>query len=120
MARYKHITPEAAEYLKWKEELRADPEYQAVYEEEAPNIDLWLELVEARLAAGLTQKQMAARMGVSQAQVARIEKNGYSSYTLNSLRKYVAALGQGYALEICIRKPTPEVEAEQDDREPVV
>ena len=57
-----------------------------------------------RLAAGLTQAQMAERLGVSQAQVARIEKKGYESYTLNSLRRYVLALGEGYALEVKVKR----------------
>jgi len=92
-------------YQRWHEGLRQDPEYQAVYEEEAAKSELWLQLVNARQEAGLTQKQMAERLGVSQAQVARIEKEGYDAYTLNTLRKYVAALGEGYSLEVTIHTP---------------
>jgi len=33
----------------WREELRADPAFQAIYEEEAAKSKLWLQLVEARL-----------------------------------------------------------------------
>jgi predicted transcriptional regulator len=44
-------------------------------------------------------------LGVSQPQVARIEKRGYDAYTLNTLRRYVNALGEGYALEVRIRRP---------------
>jgi transcriptional regulator with XRE-family HTH domain len=68
---------------------------------------LWLQLVEARQAAGLTQQEMAERLGVSQAQVSRIEKQGYDAYTLNTLRKYVTALGEGYQLEVTIHTPEP-------------
>src|SRR5436190_23991929 len=81
-----------ASYRRWKEELLANPEYRATYEEEAAKSDLWLQLVEARQAAGLTQAQLAERLGVSQPQVARVEKRGYDAYTLNSLRRYVRAL----------------------------
>jgi hypothetical protein len=42
---------------------------------------------------------------VSQAQVARLEKRGYEDYSLNSLRRYVQALGAGFALEVRIRCP---------------
>src|SRR5688572_27100420 len=52
--------------------------------------------------AGLTQAELAQRLGVSQAQVARIEKCGYDAYTLNTLRKYVAALGDGFSVEVKI------------------
>ncbi len=92
-------------YERWRDELMQDPEFRAVYEEEAARSALWLQLVEARLAAGLTQKQMAERIGVSQAQVARIEKEDYDAYTLTTLRKYVAALGEGFSLEVTIHTP---------------
>ena len=103
----KDISPEEASYLEWKQELLEDPEYQAVYEEEAARSELWLQLVEARQEAGLTQQEMAERLGVSQAQVSRIEKQGYDAYTLNTLRKYVTALGEGYQLEVAIHTPEP-------------
>ncbi len=92
-------------YRRWHDGLMQDPEFQAVYEEEAAKSALWLQLVEARRSAGLTQKQVAERLGVSQAQVARIEKEDYDAYTLTTLRKYVAALGEGFSLEIRIHTP---------------
>src|SRR5258708_30247413 len=93
------------DYQEWRQELRNNPEYQAIYEEEAAKGALWLQLVEARQQAGLTQQQLAERIGVSQAQVSRIEQRGYDAYTLNTLRRYVAALGEGYLLEVTIRTP---------------
>jgi DNA-binding XRE family transcriptional regulator len=112
------ITAGEESYRRWQEELRQDPEFQAIYEEEAAKSALWLQLVEARLAAGLTQKQLAERLGVSQAQVARIEKEDYDAYTLTTLRKYVAALGEGFSLEIQIH--TPAERAEDDVHIPVI
>jgi len=41
---------------------------------------------------------------VSQAQVARIEKRGYDAYTLNTLRRYVQALGEEFSLEVSVRR----------------
>ena len=83
----------------------ADPEFRTIYEEEAAKMDPSLQLVGARMAAGLTQAEMADRMGVSQAQIAPIEKRGYDLYTLNSLRRYVKALGEGFALEVKLHAP---------------
>lgn len=104
--RDKDTAREGAErFERWRDAQFSAPEFRAVYDEEAAKSDLWLQLVEARRAAGLTQAQMAQRLGVSQAQVARIEKRGYDAYTLNTLRRYVAALGEGYALEVRIRTP---------------
>jgi ribosome-binding protein aMBF1 (putative translation factor) len=99
-------------YRRWRDALRADPEYRAVYEEEAAKGDLWLQLVEARQMAGLSQRELAKRLGVSQAQVARLEKRGYDAYTLSSLRRYVQALGEGFSLEVTIRTPAAERRSE--------
>ena len=87
----------------WAKQM-ADPEFRAVYEEEAAKKALWLQLIEARQEAGLTQAEVAKRLGVSQAQVARIEKRGYDAYTLNTLRHYVQALGSGFILEVAIHR----------------
>ena len=99
-----------ASYQEWRDGLRADPEYQAIYAEEAAKSELWLQLVEARQVAGLTQAEVAERLGVSQAQVARIEKRGYDAYTLTTLRRYVAAPAEGFALEVRIRQPSRDEE----------
>jgi predicted XRE-type DNA-binding protein len=80
----------------------ADPQFRAIYEEEATQKELWLQLVEARQAIGLTQQQVAERMGVSQTQIARIEKRGYEAYTLRTLRRYLAALGSEFSLRIAV------------------
>src|SRR5712691_1146412 len=92
-------------YEAWRTELHQSPGYEEVYAEEAAKSELWLQLVEARHAAGLTQAEMAKRIGVSQAQIARIEKEGYDAYTLNTLRRYVKALGEGFSLEVKVHTP---------------
>lgn len=89
-------------YQRWADSLVADEEGRRLYEHEAAKKELWLQLVEAREAAGLTQAEVAKRLGVSQAQVARIEKRGYDAYTLNTLRRYVRALGDDFSLHVTI------------------
>ena len=84
-------------YEEWRDNFLADPENRRTYEEEVAKKELCLQFVEARQAAGMTQVELAERLGVSQAQVARIEKRGYDAYTLNTLRRYVQALGEEFA-----------------------
>ena len=93
-------------YEESRERFFADPENRRVYEEEAAKKGLWLQLVEARQAAGLTQDDLAKRLGVGQSQVARLEKEGYDSYTLTSLRRYVQALGDGFELTVRVSRPS--------------
>jgi transcriptional regulator with XRE-family HTH domain len=70
--------------------------------ESAYGEEIWQQLIRARHYAGLTQVELARRMGVTQAQVARLEKRGYEQYTLTSLRRFVEALGPGFALDVRI------------------
>lgn len=98
----------AEQYQRWRDRILSTPEGRRVYAEEAAKKELWLQLVEARQEAGLTQAELAERLGVSQAQVARLEKRGYDAYTLNSLRRYVEALGNGFRLEVSIRSTEPD------------
>lgn len=95
------------EFERWRAGILADPERRARVEELIEQKELALQLLEARQRAGLTQQQLAERIGVSQSQVARMEKRGYAAYTLASLRRYVAALGSEYHLDVRIQGPQP-------------
>ena len=107
MATRKDLTEQGKEaYQSWRRELREHPDFERIYEEEAAKGDLWLRLVEAREAAGLTQAEVAQRLGVSQAQVARIEKQGYDLCSLSALRRYLKALGDDYQLEVKVLHPS--------------
>ena len=80
------------------EKWMADPEFKAEYDrlnvEEFALLD---EMLAARHAAGLTQAQVAERMGTKAPAVARLESalaSGKHSPSLATLRKYAAALGK--------------------------
>lgn len=87
-----------------KARFLADPESCAIYEAEARKKELWLQLVEARQAVGLTQQELAHRLGVSQAQVARIERRGFQGYTLKTLQRYVEAPGGQFRLNVTVER----------------
>ena len=53
---------------------------------------LYERLLEQRLAAGLSQTEVAARMGTSQSAVARLE-SGASDARASTLERYAAAVG---------------------------
>jgi len=70
-----------------------NPKYQVAFEEMKPEFELARALIEARAAAGLTQKQVAHRMKTSQAAVARLE-SGRSKPSTSSLNHYASAVGK--------------------------
>jgi hypothetical protein len=76
--------------------LMSNPEFLAIYEHESQKKELWLQLVEAREANGLTPRQMAERLDISEAQAMRIEEAGYDCCTLDTLRRYVETLCGGF------------------------
>jgi transcriptional regulator with XRE-family HTH domain len=89
--------------LKARALARADvkAEYDRL-EEEFGVLD---EFLKARAAAGLTQGELAERMGTTQSVIARLESGrGKRSPSLTSLRKYARALG--YRLEFRLVKDT--------------
>lgn len=55
--------------------------------------DLPAALVKARIAAGLTQKDLAERLGLKEQQIQRYESTAYSSASLDKIQQIVKALG---------------------------
>jgi len=51
-------------------------------------------LIAARIANGLSQKQLADRLGVSEAQVSRDERNEYHGVTVDRAQRILEALGE--------------------------
>ena len=79
----------------WREiraEWMKDPAFVAEYERVGPAMEMAFALAEARHAAGLTQAQVALRMGTSQAAVARMERGVKPSWA--SIERYASAVGR--------------------------
>jgi transcriptional regulator with XRE-family HTH domain len=73
------------------------PGVQAEYDALAPEFELLHALLEARQKAGLTQAQVADRMGTKASAVARLESaliNGKHSPSIATLRKYARAVNR--------------------------
>ena len=60
-------------------------------------IDIGPALASARLAAGLSQRELGARIGVAQQQIARWEATGYATAALERVDAVATALGYGLA-----------------------
>src|SRR5437660_12854858 len=72
------------------------PAVKAEYDAQAEEFALLDELLKARRQAGLTQAEVAARMGTKTSAVARLEAGGGSrrhSPSVATLRKYAQAVG---------------------------
>ena len=82
---------------------KADPKFAKAYDALDDEFAALAALLKARSAAGLTQAEVASRMGVSQPVVARIEaslgKKDHSP-SLNTLRRYADACGMKLVIQM--------------------
>lgn len=83
----------------WKK----DPAFKAEYDALEDEFALFDEAIKARKRAGLTQAEIAARMGTKAPAIARIEAGGGSkrhSPSINTLRRYARAVGCKLKIEL--------------------
>jgi ribosome-binding protein aMBF1 (putative translation factor) len=73
--------------------------FDATYEATRLALDVGDKVRNAREAAGLSQRELAARMGTSQAAVARLEAGGVGA-TLTTLQKVAGALDLKVTVEL--------------------
>jgi predicted transcriptional regulator len=76
-----------------KERLLNDPNVKAEYDRLGPVYEVVGAMVEARHDAGLTQKDVAERMGTTQSVIARLE-NAHHLPTLEFVARYASAIGR--------------------------
>ena len=74
-----------------------DDEFRKEYEAIQPEMDVIRAIVDARNSQNLTQKELAERTGINQADISKIE-NGTRNPSLNLLKRL--ADGMGMALKI--------------------
>jgi DNA-binding XRE family transcriptional regulator len=70
----------------------ARPTLRRRYDALAPEFEIAAELLRARLRAGLSQAELAVRMGTSQSTIARLE-NGQTLPSTKTLLRYAEATG---------------------------
>lgn len=73
-----------------------EPSFKKAYDALEPEFALFDELLRARCQAGLTQSEVAKRMGTKTPAIARLESGGGSkrhSPSITTLRKYAEAVG---------------------------
>ena len=73
-------------------EMMEDPEYSEEYQDQEDEFQIARELIRARTRTGLSQKDVARRMGTTQSAIARME-SGKPLPSLRSLKRYAQATG---------------------------
>jgi len=71
-----------------------DDELREMVRQEVMNSEISRMIYDARMAAKLTQKQLADRIGTTQSVISRLESSDYDGHSLGILQRIAAAVGQ--------------------------
>ena len=80
-----------------KEELQ-DPEFRKAYEALQPEYEIKSAMIQARMNSGMTQKQLAEKTGIAQADISKLE-NGNANPSLRTLQRLASGMGMQVKLE---------------------
>jgi DNA-binding XRE family transcriptional regulator len=81
----------ASAYL-YKQYIAGDPAREQVYEEEVINAEIARKIYDLRTKAGLTQQELASRVGTTKSAISRLEDADYEGHSLSMLKRIAEAL----------------------------
>src|SRR5512136_1970628 len=85
---------------RYLEQQLKDPEFTERFKKAGEAWDVALKLASLRKASGLSQKELAKRVGTSQQQISRLESPSYEGHSLSMLRRVAGILGATIHVEI--------------------
>ena len=77
----------------WLDRKLANPKFRKGFEEESQKLAIGEQLARLRQEAGLTQAQVAKRIGTTASAISRYENAEYDRYELRTLQRIVRACG---------------------------
>ena len=80
-----------------QEQLK-DPDFKKEWDDIQPEMDVIRAMIDARIEQNLTQKELAARTGIDQADISKLE-NGTRNPSLKLLKKLASGLGMQLKIE---------------------
>lgn len=79
-------------FKKFFDQAMKDPEIKAEYDRLGPEYEIIEAIIRKRLETGMSQKQLAEKMGTKQSALSRLESGNYNP-SLTFLKKVATALG---------------------------
>jgi ribosome-binding protein aMBF1 (putative translation factor) len=77
-----------------------NPAFASRFAEAGAAWDVALQIVRLREQAGLSQKELADRIGTTQQQISRLESASYDGHSLRMLRRVAEAMGARVKVEL--------------------
>ena len=85
-------------FEEYKKRQMQDPEFAREYEAIQPEMDVIRAIVNARTSQNLTQKELAKRTGINQADISKLE-NGTRNPSINLLKRLAEGMGMSLKIE---------------------
>ncbi len=80
------------------EERLKDPNFKKEYDALEPEFNIIQAMIDARESTGMTQKELAEKTGITQADISRLE-NGNANPSLKTLQRLAEGMGMTLKLE---------------------
>jgi transcriptional regulator with XRE-family HTH domain len=104
---------ERTNFDRYLDEHLSDPEFAARFKEAGEAWDVAIQIAALRKESGLSQRELAKRVGTSQQQISRLESPGYEGHSLSMLRRVAQVLGASVRVQIQRgKRPTKQAVAE--------
>ena len=87
----KKLHSKASQFL-YDRYIKGNAEREADYEEEIINTEIARKIYQLRTKAGLTQQELADRIGTSKSAICRLEDADYEGHSLSMLKRIAEAL----------------------------
>ena len=93
-----------SEFQDFLSEQLQDDEFRKEWEDIQPEMDVIRAMVDARISQNLTQKELADRTGINQADISKLE-NGTRNPSLKLLKRLAEGMGMTLKLEFVPKSP---------------
>lgn len=93
-----------SEFQEFLKEHLQDDEFRKEWEDIQPEMDVIRAMVDARISQNLTQKELAERTGINQADISKLE-NGTRNPSLKLLKRLADGMGMTLKLEFVPKSP---------------
>ncbi len=94
-----------SEFQDFLNEQLQDDEFRKEWEDIQPEMDVIRAMVDARISQNLTQKELAERTGINQADISKLE-NGTRNPSLKLLKRLADGMGMTLKLEFVPKSPS--------------
>lgn len=87
-----------SEFKELLAEQMKDEEFKREYEALEPEFAIMQAMIDARIAEGMTQKELSERSGIAQGDISKME-NGNANPSVKTLQRLAAAMGKSLKIE---------------------